>query len=138
MRASPDSHLDQYELIARDRLSPILGMFRDVDVPGGPEGMHDFEVDLADGSVAAIEVTSEVDSQRLRTGAAAQRTFPQLTLDGSVPTWVVGLEDSAEVKKIKSLLPLLLGDLEAANRRHVYGGYDPADPFALRLSPRRA
>jgi hypothetical protein len=50
-----DDDLDQYEAWAQDRLTPLLGPLRRIDRRGGPPGLHDFEADLADGSVAALE-----------------------------------------------------------------------------------
>ena len=49
--------LDMYEVYAEDRLTPLLGPLRRIDRPGGPSGLHDFEADLPNGSVAALEVT---------------------------------------------------------------------------------
>jgi hypothetical protein len=68
-----DDHLDEYERWARDRLSQILGPLRRVDQPGGKPGMHDFEADLADHLAAVIEVTSEVDSDRLNQAVSVER-----------------------------------------------------------------
>jgi hypothetical protein len=59
-----DEHLNSYELWARDWIEPLLGRLRVVDRKGGRPGLHDFEADLPNGSTAAIEVTSEVESQR--------------------------------------------------------------------------
>jgi hypothetical protein len=58
-----DDDLDSYEAWAHDRLTPVLGPLRRIDRRGGPPALHDFEADLADGSVAALEVTGEVDAQ---------------------------------------------------------------------------
>jgi hypothetical protein len=66
-----DDDLDQYEAWAHDRLTPLLGPLRRIDRRGGANGLHDFEADLADGSVAALEVTGEVDARRLDLASSA-------------------------------------------------------------------
>jgi hypothetical protein len=60
-----DDDLDPYEAYAQDRLTPLVGPLRRTDRRGGSPGQHDFEADLPNGSVAALEVTVEVDDQRL-------------------------------------------------------------------------
>ena len=92
--------LDQYEAWARDRLTPLLGPLRRIDRRGGPPGLHDFEADLSDGSVAALEVTGDVDAQRLQLEAAAERRLSSITLPGSKPLWVVRLAAGARVSAI--------------------------------------
>lgn len=93
-------HPDPYERLARDRLEPLLGPLRPIDVTGGPPGLHDFEADLPDGSITAIEVTSEVDRARLDLTASAQRRLSGLTLPGSNHCWQVGLAAGARVNAI--------------------------------------
>jgi len=127
-------HLDQYEAWARARLEPILGPLREIDPGGGPDGLHDFEADLPDGSVAAIEVTGKVDSRRRRLEAAADDNFPTFTVPGSKALWVVGLAAHAKVKKLRHAdLQRLLNDLEAAGRDRVLDIGDYRDPFVDRL-----
>ena len=92
--------LDPYESYAQDRLTPLLGPLRRIDRPGGPPGQHDFEADLPDGSVAALEVTSEVDDQRLNLASAAERRLSSITLPGSLFLWLVGLAADARVNTI--------------------------------------
>ena len=53
-----DQGLDSCELAACARLIPVLGPLRRLN---GQGVRPDFAADLADGSVAAIEVTGEVD-----------------------------------------------------------------------------
>jgi hypothetical protein len=96
-----DDDLDQYEAWAHDWLSPLLGPLRRVDRRGGPPGLHDFEADLADGSVAALEVTGEVDAQRLRLASSAERRFSAITLADSESLWLVGLAPGARVSAIR-------------------------------------
>jgi hypothetical protein len=129
-----DDDLDEYETWARARLAPLLGPLRRVDRRGGPEGLHDFEADLADGSVAAVEVTGEVDAQRRSLAAAAERRLASVTLPGSNSLWLVGLAATARVSAIRRPeLRRLLGDLEACGRRRVHDLGDYRDPFVARL-----
>src|SRR5689334_7742039 len=106
--------LDNYERLTRDRLSPVLGPFRTIDRRGGPPGLHDFEVDLEGGLVAAIEVTGIVDSERLGQAAAAEKVV--LSLPGSESLWLVSLDAGAQVRPLKPHLLPLLADLEAQGR----------------------
>jgi hypothetical protein len=126
-------HLDVYERWARDRLSSILGPLRLVDRPGGQPGVHDFEADLADHLVVAVEVTGEVDSQRLSQAASIEHHLSPLTLPGSRWLWLVGLTDRARAKMIKSYLPQLLRDLENEGRESALDVGDLRDPFVDRL-----
>jgi hypothetical protein len=129
-----DDDLDEYEAWAHARLEPLLGPLRRVDRRGGSPGLHDFEADLADGSVAAIEVTGEVDAQRLRLAASAERRLASVTLPGSKALWLVGLAAGAQVSAIRhSELRRLLGDLETGGRRSAHDLGDYRDPFVARL-----
>jgi hypothetical protein len=88
------SDLDEYKQWARERLTPFLGPLRLIEQPGGPQGLHDFAADLADGSIAAIEVTGEVDGQRRSLAAQTRRKlasyrFSALALQGS-DEWGLG------------------------------------------------
>jgi hypothetical protein len=86
MKLQPeDDGLDPYEAWARDRLTRMLGPLRTIDRRGGPPGLHDFEVDLADGSVVALEVTGEVDAQRLSLASSAERRLSSITLPTPSP-----------------------------------------------------
>jgi hypothetical protein len=82
-----DVDLDQYEAWTRDRLTPLLGPLRRTDRRGGPSGLHDFEADLPDGSVAALEVTGEVDKSRLDLAASAERHLSSMALPNSRFSW---------------------------------------------------
>jgi hypothetical protein len=129
-----DDHLDRCERCARHRLDPILGPLRIVDRPGGPQGVHDFEADLADGLVAAVEVTSEVDSERLDQAASTEHHISSLTVTNSQRRWLVALAEGASVKTIKHHLPQSLSDLEISGRVSTYGIDDYFDPVAQRLA----
>jgi hypothetical protein len=116
-----DDYLDLYERCARHCLDPILGPLRILDRPGGQQGVHDFEADLADESVAAVEVTSEVDSERLDQAASTEHHIASLTVPNSQRRWLVALAEGASVKTVKRHLPQLLDDLEISGRLSTYG-----------------
>jgi hypothetical protein len=84
-----DDDLDPYEAWTRDRLTPLLGPLRRTDWRGGPSGLHDFEADLPNGSVAALEVTGEVDKKWLELAASAERHLLSITLPNSRFLWTV-------------------------------------------------
>jgi hypothetical protein len=96
-----DEHLNDDELWARDRLEALLGSsLRVTDQRGGPPELHDFEADLPGGLVAAIEVTSEVERERLDLAASAQRHLSGLELRSSDQCWQVGLASDATINAI--------------------------------------
>ena len=133
-RRPDDEHLDPYELWARERLEPVLGSLRVIDRKGVPSGVHDFEADLPNGTVAAIEVTSQVESQRLSLAIAAERRFDSLRLPDSSSLWVVSLTAGARVKNIShEQLRRLLSDLEAQGRKSALNFGDYRDRFVERL-----
>jgi hypothetical protein len=115
---------DRYERCARARLEPILGPLRCIDPGGGPEGAHDFEVDLDDGGFAAIEVTGEVESGQ-RALESLVRRLPPLTVPGSRWRFLTGPGASALEKRISSELPGLLSAMEKAGRRSAHCYRDP-------------
>jgi hypothetical protein len=128
-----DEHLDSYEQWARDRLEPVLGPLRVTDRKGGPPGLHDLEADLPAG-VAAVEITSEVESARLGLAASAHRRLSTLTLRGSGRRWQVGLAADAQVNAIHPAALLeLLSDMEQAGRWRALSMGDYRDPFVERL-----
>jgi hypothetical protein len=129
-----DDDLDQYEAWAHDRLTPLLGSLRRIDRRGGPPGLHDFEATLADGTVAALEVTAEVDAQRRSLASAAGRRLSAVTLPNSESLWLVGLAAGARVSAISpDDLRRLLDELEATGRRNAHDLGDYRDPFVARL-----
>jgi hypothetical protein len=126
--------LDQYEAWAHDRLLPLLGPLRRTDRRGGRPGLHDFEADLPNGSIAALEVTGEVDAQRLDLASAAERRLSSITLPDSEFFWLVGLAADARVNAIKpEKLRRLLSDLEATGRGSAHNIGDYHDPSVVRL-----
>jgi hypothetical protein len=114
--AVDDDCLDEYERWARDFLQPRLGAFRVTD-RGGAQGVHDFEADLPDGSVAAIEVTGEVDAQRRALDAAIERReYSRLEVSTVRKRWIVHLVPNARVASLSSReLSELLAEMEASS-----------------------
>jgi hypothetical protein len=129
-----DEHLDFYEQWARDcleRLEPRLGHLRVIDRKGGPPGLHDLEAGRPDGPVAAIEVTSAVEPQRLGVESEIRRqglsSFP---MPGLTSRWSVRLTDQARVRVASrgDKLQPLLSDLEARGVRSAHDRGDYRDP----------
>jgi hypothetical protein len=124
-----DEHLDEYELWARDHLEPLLGSLRVIDTKGGPPGLHDFEADLPSALVAALEITSEVESDRLSVASEIRRRgLARYPLPGLNFLWSVHLADNARVGPLirrHDELRQLLCDLEARGERraHSMGDY---------------
>jgi hypothetical protein len=132
--AEEDILKNEYEQWARERLTPLLGTLRVIDGPGAPPGSHDFEADLPDGSIAALEVTGEVDEVRRKLASAADRRLASIHLPDSTSAWWVGLAAGAAVSAIREAdLLSLLGDLQSAGRRRVLDIGDYRDPFVKRL-----
>jgi hypothetical protein len=127
------NQLKPAERFARDRLEPLLGSMRPIDVPGAQPGLHDFETGPPGTPVAAIEVTSEVDGQRNMLAREAERHLSALRLPGSPSVWYVWLGDDARIAAIEhEILLTLLRDVERAGRGHVTNLGDYRDPFVLR------
>ena len=96
-----DECLDENERWARDRLEMSLGQLRVIDRSrkGGPPGLPDFEADLPGGSVAVVEVTSEVEPERLGVESEIRRRgLSMFRLPGVTSLWSVRLTDGARVK----------------------------------------
>jgi hypothetical protein len=125
--------LDPYERCAHDRLEPIFGALRQIDPGGGPDSLHDFEADLPGDLIAAIEVTSEVESERLALESSAGRHLSSLTLPDSGRRWLVELNAGANAKAIIPDLRRLLSDIERDGRQSVNWQGDYQDPFVQRL-----
>lgn len=123
---------DRYEQLARARLKPILGPLREIDPGGGPVQLHDFEAGLPDGSVAAIEVTGEVDPRQRALESAITR-LPALTVPGSRWQWIIGLYTGAQVKGMGSPLRDLLSDMESQGLQKAHYRDDYRDPLVRRL-----
>ena len=96
-----EADLDPYERYARRLLTPVLGPLRIIDVRGsGKEGLHDFEADLADGSVAALEVTSTANGIRNSLAQEIRRRLSNIKKVGSAFVWTVSLQEGARVKQV--------------------------------------
>jgi hypothetical protein len=131
------AQLDLYERCANDRLEPVLGPLRLIDRRGGRPGLHDFEADLA-GGVAAIEVTSQVDSRRLGLASSAHQRYSPFRLPGSAFRWVIQLASDAQVRKLTDeQLRCLLRDMEVQGCRSASSLDAWGKPFAGRLAELR-
>jgi hypothetical protein len=133
-----DEHLDPFELWARDRLEPLLGPLRVIDKKGGPPpGLHDFEADLPGGSVAALEVTSEVEPDRLSVASEIRRRgLSRYPVPGLNSLWSVRLTDDAlvgDLSRRRDELRQLLSDLEAQGAQYAHDMGDYQNPFVQRL-----
>jgi hypothetical protein len=133
-----DEHLDPFELWARDRLEPLLGPLRVIDKKGGPPPrLHDFEADLPGGSVAALEVTSEVEPDRLSVASEIRRRgLSRYPVPGLNSLWSVRLTDDARVRDLsrrRDELRQLLSDLEAQGAGYAHDMSDYQNPFVQRL-----
>lgn len=115
-REPDDEDLDSYERWARAWLEQLLGPLQVIDRKGGPPGMHDFEGALPGGSVAALEITSQVASDRRSVESEIkQRGLSSFEVPGLASLWAVRLTDDARVKDISrhcGELRQLLADLE--------------------------
>src|SRR5439155_19649161 len=103
---------------------------------GGSPGLHDFETDLPGGSVAAIEVTSEAEPERLSVESEIRRRgLVSFQLPGVTCLWSVRLTDGARVKQLRRRdeLRQLLRTLEALGKRSVHDRGDYRDPIVVRL-----
>jgi hypothetical protein len=131
------ANADQYELWAQDHLEPLLGPLRAIDQKGGPPGQHDFEADLPGGLVAALEVTSEVESDRLSVASEIRRRdMSRYPVPGLNSLWSVRLTDDARVKDLshrRHELGQLLSDLEAQGARWAHNLGDYRDPVVGQL-----
>lgn len=109
-------HLDDNELWAQIRLTPLIGPMRCVDT-GRPEGIHDFEIDMPNGDLAAVEVTSETNGKRRSVEAEIDRRgLNGYTISGST-SWIVSLTDTAKVSSLTSgVLDHIIGLLTQSGR----------------------
>ena len=133
-----DEHLDLYERWARDcleSLEPRLRQLRVTDRKGGPPGLHDLEAGGPDGPVAAIEVTSAVEPQRLGVESEIRQRGSSFPMPGLASRWSVRLTDQARVRVASrhDKLQPLLSDLEARGARYAHDRGDYRDPVVKRL-----
>ena len=104
---------------------------------GGPPRVHDFEADLPGGLVAALEVTSEVESDRLSVASEIRRRgLSRYPLPGLNSLWSVRLTDDARVRNLSRRhdeLRQLLSDLEAQGARYAHNMGDYHNPVVGKL-----
>ena len=127
--------LNDSEWYAKARLEPILGPLRCIDCPGGTPGLHDFEADLANGTVAAVEVTGDMNADRLALEAELERqNLSSFTAPSLRMSWLVRLSPTARVQTLGEEVRSLLRDLEAVGRRSASDIGDIfEDPYVQRL-----
>lgn len=135
MTAMQQRDMNDSELYAKARLEPILGPLRCIDGPGGTPGLHDFEADLRNGTVAAVEVTGDMNSDRLALEAELERQdLSSFTLPSLRMSWFVRLSPTARVQTLGEEVRSLLRDLEAVGRRSAFDIGDIfEDPHVQRL-----
>lgn len=131
-----DEHLRNDERWVRHCLEGIVGHTRVIDQRGGrQQGKHDLEADLPDGSIAAIEITSEADAARLSVIAAAQRHLSKLEAPGSRFAWLVNITPQADVQALRGSAGLvaLLTEMEKRGHASASALSDYRDPWRDRL-----
>lgn len=127
--------LDPYERHARRLLTPVLGPLRVTDVRGsGKEGQHDFEADCADGSIAALEVTSTANGARNSLAQEIRQRLSGLRKEESYFSWTVSLTEDARVRQITpENIYSILEFMENANIRDSHRIGDWLHPVVARL-----
>jgi hypothetical protein len=126
--------LDEYEVLARERLENLLGLELRRIRPGGPAKRHDFEATQDDGRIVAVEVTSRLDDHRREQLSAIRQRLATFRLPGSAKVWAVQLAACAHVGKVsKAKLGELLIDLEAQGRARAHAGQNYLDSFVQRM-----
>ncbi len=84
------------------------------DVPGAPPGTHDFDLELGDGRVIAVEVTVSTDRRVVEFWAAVHDQSwdaPQLRT-----SWLLNVTPPANIKTLRGNVEPLLCGLEQAGR----------------------
>jgi hypothetical protein len=106
------------------RLSGLLGGTpRRID-DGTADGVHDYEIDLANGRVIAVEITGQVDDAVRATNAATRRH--RLTNSGVRSVWDISLADwNAHRARLAKRLPAMLIEYETNDRSYVTASADP-------------
>lgn len=132
---SPEEEpLNEYEVLARERLEKILGVRLDRVNPGAQGRRHDFEAVQRSGRVVAVEVTSRLDDGRRKQLSAISDRLSSFALPGSSKLWMVNLLPTAEISKVRrEEVRQLLLDLEAEGRSRAHHRQDCRDQFTQRL-----
>jgi hypothetical protein len=89
------------------------GDIEKLDVPGGPSGVHDFDVVHQAGSRIAVEVTACIDLTAAQFEAALNNHAIHLDVPGLRQSWEVRLHEQVRVKGVINRVVPLLMDLEA-------------------------
>lgn len=82
------------------------------DVPGADSGLHDFDVTLPDGTVAAVEVTTCIDEEAARFEAALEEHAVHLDVAGIERSWAIRLAESTRLDGLMERLTSHLIELE--------------------------
>lgn len=130
-----DERLRDDERWVRHSLERAIGPTRVIDWQGGPQSQHDLEADRPDGKIAAIEITSEADRDRLSMGAAAKRHLSGITVPGSRLVWHIQLTTEANARALSKPAGLvtLLTDMEQQGHTDAWAMSDYRDPWRDRL-----
>src|SRR5205823_3734730 len=99
------------------------------DPGGGGEQLHDFDLELDDGTIIAFEVTRYTDSERERTMSHVERLdwrFPQLSHD-----WHLGMTQVFDAPRLHSQIGSLLKEVEATGVESTLIGYGHRPPEGL-------
>ena len=107
------------------------------DLHDAPSGTHDFDVDLRDRGVVAVEVTSLTNGRRLQQSAEIRKR--RWEFDGLVHAWHLGVEIGSSVASLHAQAAGLLADLEPSGLTRVPGGEHDLSrlPTAANLAIRR-
>lgn len=100
-------------------------------VPGAPPGIHDFDLEFADGSRVAVEVTTATDSPLRELWAAVSDrcwTFP-----GLQRSWSLVIRHDTRVDALHRAAGTLLAELERLGIYRV-NAYEPDDARATKLA----
>ncbi|MCA1713290.1 MAG: hypothetical protein LC789_17275 [Actinobacteria bacterium] len=96
--------------------------------------MHDLDIELVDGTVAAVEVTAAADPASIELWKLVNGRDERWIVPGLLGGWMVMLEPAARAKRLLAELPVLLKRLE--ERAVVEFGHDwrtPDDPLVQEL-----
>lgn len=101
---------------------------------GSRPGMHDLDIDLPDGTVAAVEVTAAADPASIELWNIVNGGDDRWIVPELAGGWMVSLLPSARAKRVKAELPDLLRQLEdAGDVRFGFGWREPGHPRLVAL-----
>jgi hypothetical protein len=113
------------EAWAKACISRALGVTVQHHDDGSEPSMHDLEIEHADGSRAAIEVTSAADPAPTELWNLIGGRWVLPDIAGG---WTIGVRPQARARTIRSQLPTLLHVLESQGVRRVWPAWSPG-PF---------